>query len=387
MIIRKRYIDEINQLANYFPVIGILGARQVGKTTLAKEMMKMFEKKVIYLDLEKPSDIAKITEPELYFNLNKELCIIIDEVQLRPELFAVIRSSVDEYRVPLRFIILGSASPEIIRQTSQSLAGRVSYVFMHPFSLSELNNADRIKHHFRGGFPGSYLAPNDKISKRWLDDFILTFIERDLPLLGLSASPNLTRRLWEMLAWQNGNLLNSSMLGNSLGLTHHTIRKYIDFIEGAFMLKTIMPFHVNLNKRLVKTPKVYFTDTGILHRMLRIENYDQLRGMSVLGGSFEAYVLQQLLIHKSSDTEIYFYRTHTGTEIDFVLTQSSKPLCAIEVKFTSAPKPTKGLRQGIEDLQTKNNYIIIPESEVYPIAENIQVAGIHPFITQILPRL
>jgi predicted AAA+ superfamily ATPase len=387
MIIRKRYIDEINQLANYFPVIGILGARQVGKTTLAKEMMKMFEKKVIYLDLEKPSDIAKITEPELYFNLNKELCIIIDEVQLRPELFAVIRSSVDEYRVPLRFIILGSASPEIIRQTSQSLAGRVSYVFMHPFSLSELNNADRIKHHFRGGFPGSYLAPNDKISKRWLDDFILTFIERDLPLLGLSASPNLTRRLWEMLAWQNGNLLNSSMLGNSLGLTHHTIRKYIDFIEGAFMLKTIMPFHVNLNKRLVKTPKVYFTDTGILHRMLRIDNYDQLMGMSVLGGSFEAYVLQQLLIHKSSDTEIYFYRTHTGTEIDFVLTQSSKPLCAIEVKFTSAPKPTKGLRQGIEDLQTKNNYIIIPESEVYPIAENIQVAGIHPFITQILPRL
>jgi predicted AAA+ superfamily ATPase len=387
MIIRKRYIDEINQLASYFPVIGILGARQVGKTTLAKEMMKMFEKKVIYLDLEKPSDIAKITEPELYFNLNKEHCIIIDEVQLRPELFSVIRSSVDEYRVPLRFIILGSASPEIIRQTSQSLAGRVSYVFMHPFSLSELNNEDRIKHHFRGGFPESYLVPNDKISKRWLDDFILTFIERDLPLLGLSASPNLTRRLWEMLAWHNGNLLNSSMLGNSLGLTHHTIRKYIDFIEGAFMLKTIMPFHVNLNKRLVKTPKVYFTDTGILHRMLRIENYDQLMGMPVLGGSFEAYVLQQLLIHKSSDTEIYFYRTHAGTEIDFVLTRSSKPFCAIEVKFTFAPKPTKGLRQGIEDLQTKNNYIIIPESEVYPIAENIQVAGIHPFITQILPRL
>jgi predicted AAA+ superfamily ATPase len=387
MIIRQRYIDEIHQLAEYFPVIGILGARQVGKTTLAKEMMTMLKKKVIYLDLEKPSDLAKLTEPEMYFNLNKEYCIIIDEVQLKPELFAVIRSSVDEFRVPLRFIILGSANPEIIRQTSQSLAGRVSYVFIHPFSLSELNNKDRIKHHFRGGFPESYLAPNDKVSKRWLDDFIITFIERDLPLLGLSASPDLTRRLWEMLAWQNGNLLNSSMLGNSLGLTHHTIRKYIDFIEGAFMLKTIMPFHANINKRLVKSPKVYFTDTGILHRILRIENYDQLIGMPVLGGSFEAYVLHQLLVHKSSETDIYFYRTHAGTEIDFVLTRSAKPVCSIEVKFTSSLRLTKGLRQGIEDLQTKNNYIIIPESEIYPIAENIHVAGIYPFIIQILPGL
>ncbi len=379
-MIARKHIEEIKELGQFLPVIGILGPRQVGKTTLVKEFSKTIDKTCVYLDLEKPSDFKKLEEAELYFSANPDKCIIIDEIQIKPGLFPIIRAMVDENRIPLRFIILGSASPDIIRDSSESLAGRIGYIALGPFSLSELKDVALEKHHFLGGFPGSILANSDKQSLKWLDNFIKTYIERDLPMLGFSASPLDIRRLWEMLSWQSGNLLNASAIGNSLGFTNHTINKYIDFLEGTFMVNRLPPFFVNAKKRIVKSPKIYISDTGVLHRLMRVNSFDELSGMPVLGASFETYVLQQIMTEKPADIDLYFYRTHAGTEIDIVLTKALKPVTSLEVKYTSTPKVTKGLLNGIEDLGTTNNYIIVPRSEPYPIRDHIQVCGIRQFL-------
>lgn len=386
-MIERKYKDHILSLAEYFPVIGILGPRQVGKTTLAKQLIKTGFKKCVYLDLEKPSDYEKLADPEWYLASHREECVIIDEIQIKPELFAILRAEIDEHKVPARFIILGSASPDIVRESSETLAGRVSYVHLHPFTALELDLPDIRDHHFFGGFPDSILARNEKQAKQWLDNFIKTYIERDLPLLGLPASPVTTRRLWEMLAWQNGNLLNLSALGKSLGITYHTVRNYLDFIEGAFMINTLRPFRTNRKKALVKSPKVYLSDTGILHRLLQIPNYDSLLGMPVAGASFETFVMQQIRAEKPEDTELSFYRTHSGTEVDIVLSRASRPVAAVEVKFTTAPKISKGLLQGIADIETDKNFIVVPDSEPFMKRQNIKVCGIVDFLRNDLPGI
>ncbi len=384
MIIDRKYNIELHQLGDFLPVIGILGPRQVGKTTLVKKYAKSINKNCIYIDLEKPSDFQKMESAELFFDANKDNCVIIDEIQIKPELFPIIRSSVDENRVPLRFIILGSATPHLIRDSSESLAGRIGYVELKPFSILELPNIDSNEHHFFGGFPESILAKTNVQSKNWLDNFIKTYIERDLPLLGLSASPQLIRRLWEMLSWQSGSLLNATAIGNSLGLTNHTINKYINFLEGTFMINRLSPFSFNAKKRIVKSSKVYIADSGLLHRLMRIDSFDELLGMPVLGASFESYVLQQIRAEKSSDLDLYFYRTHAGTEIDIVITKSLNPIASIEIKYSTNPTVTKGLKNGIEDLETKNNFFIIPKDEDYPIGKNITVCGIKIFLKKYL---
>lgn len=386
-MIERKYIAELSELGQYFPVIGIVGPRQVGKTTLVKEYLNVLDKPAVYLDLEKPSDFQKLNEAEHFFAQHQSSCLIIDEIQRRPELFSLIRASVDDHRVPLRFILLGSANPDLLRGASESLAGRISYVRMHPFSLMEIENNEPVRHHFRGGFPDAFLAPNDKIARRWLDDFIATYIERDLPLLGLPASPVTTRRLWEMLAWQNGNLLNASAFGNSLGLTYHTVNKYLEFIEGAFMFSRLLPYAVNLGKRLVRTPKAYINDTGVLHRLLRVNSYDELMGMPILGASFEAYVFQQIRAHQPEDVELSFYRTHAGAEVDFVFTRASKVIATADVKFSTAPKLAKGTYIAMDDLGAEKNYVIVPSPGVYQLKERIAVCGLYHFISEILPEL
>lgn len=385
-MIARKYIDELHELGTYFPVIGIVGPRQVGKTTLVKEFINRLDKPAVYLDLEKPSDLQKLDEAEHFFAQHQSSCLVIDEVQRRPELFSLIRASVDDHRIPLRFVLLGSASPDLLRDTSESLAGRISYVRMHPFSLTEIENKEPLRHHFRGGFPDAWLAPNEKIAKRWLDNFISTYIERDLPLLGLPASPVTTRRLWEMLAWQNGNLLNASAFGNSLGLTYHTVNKYLDFIEGAFMFSRLLPYSVNVGKRLIRTPKAYITDTGVLHRLLRVNSYDELMGMPVLGASFEAYVFQQLTAHLPEDVDLSFYRTRAGAEVDFVFTRASKVIATAEAKFSTAPKLQKGNYIAMDDLGADRNYVIVPSSDPYQLKEGIMVCGLYHFLTEVLPE-
>ncbi len=385
-MIRRIYEHELEEIGEFSPVIGVLGPRQVGKTTLVRSFSTSISKDTIYLDLEKPSDVHKLKEPELYFTENQSSCIIIDEIQVMPELFGIIRSMVDEYSVPLRFIILGSASPDILRDASESLAGRISYIDLKPFSISEIPDIPLSRHHFQGGFPKSVLG-KEKQSLRWRDDFIRTYVERDLPLLGLPSSPQMTRRLWEMLAWQTGGLFNATSIGKSLGLSNHTINKYVDFLEGTFMINRLQPFSYNAKKRIVKSPKIYVSDTGVLHGLLRVNSYDQLLGHPNLGASWETFVLQQIITEKPESLDIYYYRTHAGTEVDIVLSKSLQPIAGLEVKFTATPKVSKALVNGTEDLDTSRNYIITPKEDDFPLKQNIRAIGIRSFIREVLPTL
>jgi predicted AAA+ superfamily ATPase len=385
MLISRLQLQTLQNLANSFPVIGIIGPRQVGKTTLAKEFSKLISKETVYLDLERPSDIDKLKEPELFLGELTDKCVMLDEVQRLPEIFPLLRSLVDEHRVPLRFVLLGSASPDLLRNTSETLAGRIAYAELGGFNFLEIKeNLSLKEHHFKGGFPEAALSPDIETTKLWLDNFIITYLERDLPLLGLTASPVVTRRLLEMLAWQNGRILNYSTLSKSLGFSNQTANRYIDFLEGAFLITRLQPFYFNIKKRLVKSPKILMRDTGMLHRLLRLESFEQLMGNPLLGASWEAYVIEQIRGLKSNDIDLYFYRTHAGAEVDLVLAKSLKAVSSIEIKFTSTPNMSKGMHQCIADLETGKNFIITPKSDDYPIRENVRACNIERFLTKYL---
>ncbi len=378
---------ELIEILEYFPVLGITGPRQVGKTTLSKELARQIEKEVIYLDMENPMDLSKLSEPALYFKKNEDTCIIIDEVQRVPELFPILRSMIDQKRIPARFILTGSASPELIRDSSESLAGRIAYKELTAFNYIEIcNHKLSGLHWFRGGFPPSFLAPSDRISISWINNFIQTYIERDLPLLGLQAAPTFLRNLWLMLAHIHGNIMNMELLSKSLEVTGPTIKKYIHFLSEAYLIRILPSFHINIKKRIVKSPKIYIRDTGILHQLLGISNFDMLEGNPMKGNSWEGYVIEQISIHVQNHYEMYFYRTHQGAECDLVLSIANKPEIAVEIKYTSAPRVNKGLRTSIDDLGTKKNFIICLSEEEYPIAENIIACSIDTFINKYLIR-
>ena len=372
---------ELVELLDYFPVLGITGPRQVGKTTLSRELAGRINKKLIYLDMENPTDLSKLSEPTLYFENNEDACIIIDEVQRMPELFPILRSVIDKNRIPARFILTGSASPELIRDSSESLAGRIAYKELTPFNYAEIRDHKLSGlHWFRGGFPLSFLAPSDRISITWINNFIQTYIERDLPLLGLQAAPTFLRNFWLMLAHIHGHVLNMELLSKSLEVTGPTIKKYIHFLSEAYLIRILPSFHVNIKKRIVKSPKIYIRDTGILHQLLGISNADMLAGHPMKGNSWEGYVIEQISLHVQNQYEMYFYRTHQGAECDLVLTIANKPEIAIEIKYTVAPRVSKGLRTSIEDLGTQKNFIICLSEEKYSIAENIIACSLDTFI-------
>ncbi len=375
--------NDLIEILEYFPVLGITGPRQVGKTTLSKDLARQIDKEVIYLDMENPTDLSKLSEPTLYFEKNEDACIIIDEIQRIPELFPILRSVIDKKRIPARFILTGSASPELIRDSSESLAGRIAYKELTPFNYLEISNHKFSGlHWFRGGFPLSFLAPSDRISISWINNFIQTYIERDLPLLGLQAAPTFLRKLWLMLAHIHGSVMNMELLSKSLEVTGPTIKKYIHFLSEAYLIRILPSFHINIKKRLVKSPKIYIRDTGILHQLLVISNYEMLEGNPMKGNSYEGYVIEQISLHVQDHYEMYFYRTHQGAECDLVLSIANKPEIVVEIKYTSAPKVSKGLRTSIEDLGTQKNFIICLCEEEYPIAENIIACGMETFINK-----
>jgi len=371
----RRALTDVKKLLKQFPAVVLVGARQIGKTTLAKSLGNLLNKEAVYLDLELPSDLAQLQNPELFLNQHKDKCVILDEVQREKGLFPIIRSLIDQNRTPARFILLGSASPELIRDSSESLAGRVAYYQMFPFSLQEVGMSQSDMLWVRGGFPNSFLAETDEQSITWRQSFIRSYLERDLPLLGLNANPVTLRRLWEILAHQNGQLLNVSAISKALGLTAPTVKYYINFMEAAFLIYVIRPFYTNTKKRLVKAPKVYVLDTGVLHTLLQIDSYSLLLGHPIVGSSYENFVLNQLLT-KFDPSQIYFYRTADGTEMDFVITEGGKPTISIEVKLSSSPSTTKSLTTALQDLGTKRNFIVAPVLRGFPIAENIQVVNV-----------
>lgn len=377
--IEKKLLNTINN----FPATGIIGPRQVGKTTLAKQLIKKIEKETVYIDIENPRDRVKLSDPVLFFENNMDRCIIIDEIQLMPELFSVLRPIIDMKRETGRFIILGSASPVLMRQSAQSLAGRIAYIELSGFNLLELEPESLNKLWLKGGFPDAFLSKDTEIWQQWLDNFIKTYINTDLPILGLDIDRNTIRNLWTMLSHVDAQIINYSNISRSLSVSSTTIKKYIDFLEKAFLIRQLQPFYPNIKKRIVKAPKVYLRDTGILHNLLNIQSTDELEGHPLKGNSWEGYVIEQILQIAGPSYESYYYRTHQGAECDLVLTKSSKPVYALEIKLSAAPSLTKGNIIALEDIGAAKNFIIVPESDEYQISENITVCDLRCFLEQI----
>ena len=386
MIVRNLQ-SKIQQKLIKSPAIAILGPRQVGKTTLARQL-DINSKDIIYLDMENPVDKAKLQDAYSYLSGYENSSVIIDEIQLMPALFSILRPLIDANRKGGRFILLGSASPLLVKGVSESLAGRISYTELTPIGLIELpENIDYKAHWFRGGFPEALLVSGDEESKGWLDDFIRSFVERDLAMLfGVNLSAVILRNFWSMLAHLNGNLLNFEVFARSLGVSSTTVMKYLDFLEGGYMVRRLQPWFVNAKKRLVKSPKVYIRDTGILHRLLNIPSLDSLYGHPVVGGSWEGYVVEQIYQCKPDYTEIFFYRTQAGAECDLVLVQGIKPVACIEIKLSNAPVVSKGFISCIQDLKPDYKFIITPQSETYPTSNDIIVMSLHDFLKNWLTK-
>lgn len=386
MILKRNIEKEIKQLLKYFPVVGIIGPRQVGKTTLVKQLMLQLPMNTLYLDLELSSDYSKLDEPELFLKQHEDKCIVIDEIQRLPSLFPLLRALIDQNRKPGRFIILGSVSPELIRDSSESLAGRIAYKELKPFNLTELpNSISMYQHWINGGFPDSLLTFDERISFAWRSNFVKAYIERDLPLLGLKVSPVIIEKLWRILGNQHGQIINYSTISKALGISVPTVRRYIDFLEKSFLITRLHSYFPNVKKRLVKSSKLYLNDSGILHYLLGIENLTDLHGNIIIGNSWEGYVIQQIITSLKENINTYFYRTHDQSEIDLVLIKGNKIISAIEIKYTSTPGLTKGNTIALNDMNAENNFIITPESDEYKIRKEVTVCSLRVFLSKYLP--
>lgn len=369
----------------HFSCVGILGPRQCGKTTLSKLLMEQLGKKAVYLDMESARDRAAISSPELFLDQHMNDCVVLDEIQVKPDLFPILRSSIDKNRVAGRFILLGSSSPELLRKSNESLAGRVSYHELSPFNLLEIDRP--LEHRLIGGYPECYLFKDDDVSFEWLSNYVASYTQRELPALGLNTSPQNIHKLLSMLAHLHGQLLNIEQLSGSLGISATSVRNYLDFIQGAFLVRRLQPFHNNLKKRLVKSPKIYIRDVGVLHQLLGINSRQDYEFSPSLGASWEGYVIEQILQILPSPYQTFFYRTHQGTECDLVIVKGSLPLLSVEVKYTAAPKMTKSFTTAINDLGTKKNFIIVPREEDFPLREDVQVMGLEIFLRSVITNL
>ncbi|NHB67939.1 ATP-binding protein [Perlabentimonas gracilis] len=382
----RRIIADIKESLTFFPVVSIIGPRQVGKTTLAKQIMQDYGKPCIYLDLEIQSDLYKLNDAELFLSTHADYLVVIDEVQLKKELYPLLRGLVDQKREPARFLLLGSASPELLRHSSETLAGRIAYHQLHPLDIMEVpESVSQIDLWVKGGFPSMVTSSSKSLAQKWMDNFISTYLNRDLLQLGLNASPKVIRNLWTMMAHLNGQLLNTTTIANSLGVTSPTVKRYIDFLEEAFLLKSLQPFHWNISKRLVKSPKVYITDTGILHHLLGIADFNSLTGNPIVGSSWESFVLNQIIATKPNGVDICFYRTHQGAEVDIVFIKGLQVIATAETKFSNSPHLTKGNFVAFDDLNAPVNFVITPSSDDYLIKERVRVCSLKEFIGKYLP--
>jgi predicted AAA+ superfamily ATPase len=381
-LIKRNIEGFVFQNLSIFPAIALLGPRQCGKSTLAKMLSEKI-KSFLYLDLQNPADFNKLTDPILFFKANENATICIDEVQLVPRLFSFLRAAIDQNRRPGRFILLGSASRELMKQTSESLAGRIGIIELSPFSSKELSNDKEFhlhKYWLRGGYPDSYLSNSDDDSNLWRENFIRTYIERDIPQLGFQIPALQLRRLLTMCAHNQGQMLNASKLGESLSLTHPTIRRYIDLLEQTFILRTLSPYEFNVKKRLVKSPKVYIRDSGLLHRLLQIDTFNDLMGNPVFGASWEAMVIENI-VSSLRDWAPYFYRTSTGDELNLILVKGFK-IIAVECKASTAPQISRGFWRSLETLRPLHSYIVSPVESNYPIKEDVTVCDLDFLLQQ-----
>ena len=388
MIERSLY-KEILSLLRQFPVVAIVGARQVGKTTLAHQIAAVQKRPGLYLDLENPLDLRRLADPYTFLTDNKDKCIIIDEVQTIPSLFSVLRSVIDEDRRSGKFILLGSASPQLVKGVSESLAGRIAYRELSTINFTELpKKITRDRHWLRGGFPTPLLARTENMAAEWMNNFIRSYVERDLShLFGVDLTSNIISRLLNMLSHVNGTTWNAEMISRSLGITAPTVNRYIDFLEGAFLVHRLPAFFFNTRKRLVKAPKIYIRDSGVLHRLSNVQNIISLKGHPVVGSSWEGYVVEQVKQMKPKNMDMYYYRTQAGAEYDVVLAKGVHPVACIEIKLSNAPTISKGNLQSIADLKTKKNFVVVPDIEDYKTKEGIVICNIASLLTKHISRL
>lgn len=375
------------------PVVAILGPRQVGKTTLALEIAdNKLDRDVVYLDLERDSDLGRLNEPETYLQRFANKLLIIDEVQRKPDLFRTLRSLVDERKRAGeragQFLLLGSASRDLIQHSSETLAGRIRFLELSPFSIFELlghapQDFDIEKLWLRGGFPDSYLAGTDDDSWDWRSDFIASYVERDIPLMGPKVPATRMKRFWTMLAHWHGQQVNMSSLGKSLEVDHKTIRSYLDILTDFYMVRQLQPWAGNTRKRLVKSPKVYIRDSGLLHCLLNISDYDTLLGHPVLGASWEGFVLESIIQSLSNKWQYSYYRTSGQTELDLVLEGPKNEVLAVEIKRSIAPKVSKGFHSASEDIKATRKIVVYPGEDRFPLSDDTEAISLHAFLAEL----
>ena len=373
---RSRYLSHIASRFEFQPVVALLGPRQCGKTTLARLYADhLADTTITRFDLEDPTDLAALAEPKLALQGLSGL-VIIDEVQRVPELFPVLRVLVDRPGNPARFLILGSASRDLIRQSSETLAGRIGHIELTPFQLSETGANSLLQLWNRGGFPPAFLAAHDHASWLWRRDYVATFLERDLPALGIRIPPQSLRRFWMMLAHYHGQLLNFSELGRSFGAADTTIRGYLDILEATFMVRLLRPWYENIGKRQVKAPKLFFRDSGLLHSLLGIADHDALLHHPKLGGSWEGFAVEETIRALDVAAEdVWFWGTHAGAELDLLVTIGDQRL-GFEVKYTASPRLTKSMRAAMDTLRLDRLTVVYPGDRRLPLADTIEAVGL-----------
>lgn len=375
-MIERRIAVQLIERLDATPAVALLGPRQVGKTTLARMIGE--QRPSLYLDLESDADRARLAEPELYLAGHEDKLVILDEVHRLPGLFQILRGLIDEGRRKGRrvgrFLLLGSASLDLLRQSGESLAGRISYLEMGPIDGLEVSAEDLPNLWNRGGFPDSFLAADDRLSQRWRQDFVRTYLERDVPMLGPRIAAETLRRFWTMLAHHQSGLLNAAEFARALGVDGKTVAAYLDLLVDLLLVRRLEPWHVNAGKRLVKSPRVYVRDSGVVHTLLGLATLEDVFGHPVAGASWEGFVIETMIAAAPEGTQANFYRTAAGAEIDLLLTLPGGALWAIEVKRSLTPTLERGFYQACADLNPQRRIVIYPGSESYPLREGIEVA-------------
>ncbi|WP_245725231.1 ATP-binding protein [Nitrosomonas halophila] len=362
--------------------VALIGPRQVGKTTLALDVAE--ERDAVYLDLESMADREKLSNASLFLTHNEDKLVILDEIHRMPEIFQTLRGLIDQGRrkglKTGRFLILGSASIDLLRQSGETLAGRIEYIDMEPLNVLETgskNNPDSSKLWVRGGFPDSYLADSDEDSYAYRRNFIRTYLERDVPQFGPRIPAETLERLWIMLAHSQGQCLNASKLAGSLSTSAPTVSNYIDLLADLLLVRRLQPFHANTKKRLVKAPRIYVRDSGITHALLGLSDYNQLSGHPVFGASWEGFVIENLLSAAPPQTKASFYRTSAGAEIDLILELPGSKIWALEIKSGLTPKLTKGFHNALEDIQPNRSFVVYSGKDRYPVTEETEVISLY----------
>lgn len=378
MMISRRLKPQLISLLDDYPAVALLGPRQVGKTTLAHEVAKNIDS--IYLDLESPADRAKLSEPELYLADHENKLVILDEIQRVPELFQCLRGLIDSGRrkgiKSRRFLLLGSASMELLQQSGESLAGRIAYLELAPLDVSEVESNAHDQLWIRGGFPESLLRTDDGKSLTWRQNFIRTYLERDVPQLGPRIPAETLRRFWVMLAHTQGGLLNAASLARGLGLDGKTIARYLDLMVDLLLVRRLMPWHRNIGKRLAKSPKIYVRDSGIAHALLGLGSKEDVLGHPAVGPTWEGFVIENIINSAPANTVASFYRASGGAEIDLILTLPGRRPWAIEIKRSLEPKLNRGFHSACADVEPEAKYVIYPGREEFTMAGDVQVIGL-----------